>query len=44
VIAGAQRASEAKRNAAMMSAKIPATLWRALKVEKLLREDAPAPR
>ena len=44
VIAGAQRASEAKRNAAMMSAKIPAALWRALKAEKLMREDAPAPR
>ena len=44
VIAGAQRASEAKRNAVMMSAKIPAALWRALKSEKLMREDAPAPR
>ncbi len=44
VIAGAQRASEVKRNAAMMNAKIPAALWRALKAEKLLREDAPAPR
>jgi D-threo-aldose 1-dehydrogenase len=44
VIAGAQRASEAKRNAAMMSAKIPVALWRALKAEKLMREDAPVPR
>jgi D-threo-aldose 1-dehydrogenase len=44
VIAGAQRASEVKRNAAMMSAKIPSALWRALKAEKLLREDAPTPR
>ena len=44
VIAGAQRASEAKRNAAMMNAKIPAALWRTLKAEKLMREDAPAPR
>jgi D-threo-aldose 1-dehydrogenase len=44
VVAGTQRASEAKRNAAMMSAKIPAALWRALKTEKLLREDAPTPR
>jgi D-threo-aldose 1-dehydrogenase len=44
VVAGTQRASEAKRNAAMMSAKIPAALWRALKTEKLLREDAPIPR
>jgi len=44
VIAGAQRASEVRRNAAMMNAKIPAALWRALKAEKLLREDAPTPR
>ena len=44
VIAGVQRTSEAKRNAAMMNAKIPAALWRALKAEKLLREDAPTPR
>jgi D-threo-aldose 1-dehydrogenase len=44
VIAGAQRASEVRRNAAMMSAKLPAALWRALKAEKLIREDAPAPR
>ena len=43
VIAGAQRASEAKRNAAMMNAKIPAALWRTLKAEKLMRENAPAP-
>jgi len=44
VIAGAQRASEARRNAAMMNAKLPAALWRALKAEKLVREDAPTPR
>ena len=44
VIPGAQRASEVRRNAAMMSAKPPAALWRALKAEKLLREDAPTPR
>ena len=44
VIAGAQRASEAKRNAAMMNAKIPSALWRALKAERLVRQDAPAPR
>ena len=44
VIPGAQRASEVRRNAAMMSAKLPAALWRALKVERLLREDAPTPR
>jgi len=44
VIPGAQRASEAKRNADMMSAKIPPALWRTLKDEKLIRADAPAPR
>jgi len=44
VIAGPQRASEAKRNAVMMNAKIPAGLWRALKAETLLRPDAPTPR
>ena len=44
VIAGAQRASEVKRNAAMMAAKVPVGFWRALKAEKLLREDAPTPR
>jgi len=44
VIPGAQRAAEAKRNATMMNAKIPTALWRALKAEKLIREDAPAPR
>lgn len=44
VIPGAQRASEAKRNATMMAAKVPAGLWRALKAEKLLREDAPTPK
>ena len=44
VIPGAQRASEAARNAAMMNAKVPAGLWRALKAERLIREDAPAPR
>jgi D-threo-aldose 1-dehydrogenase len=44
VIAGVQRASEVRRNAAMMATKPPAALWRALKTEKLLREDAPTPR
>jgi D-threo-aldose 1-dehydrogenase len=44
VIAGAQRASEARRNAAMVNAKPPAAFWRALKAEKLVREDAPTPR
>src|ERR1700733_8952544 len=44
VIAGAQHASEVRRNVAMMGTKLPAGLWRALKTEKLLREDAPTPR
>jgi len=44
VIPGMQRASEAKRNAQMMNAKIPPSLWRTLKEEKLIRADAPAPR
>jgi D-threo-aldose 1-dehydrogenase len=44
VIPGAQRASEVRRNAAMMSANAPAALWRTLKAEKLVREDAPTPR
>jgi D-threo-aldose 1-dehydrogenase len=44
VAPGSQRASEAKRNAAMMAAKIPPALWRTLKAEKLIREDAPTPR
>jgi D-threo-aldose 1-dehydrogenase len=44
VIPGAQRASEAKRNADMMSAKIPPGFWRTLKDEKLIRADAPVPR
>jgi D-threo-aldose 1-dehydrogenase len=44
IIAGAQRASEVRRNAAMIRAKIPVAFWRALKTEKLLREDAPTPR
>jgi len=43
VIAGAQRASEAQRNATMMTAKIPPALWRALKAEGLIRDDAPVP-
>ena len=44
VIPGAQRASEARRNAEMMSAKIPPAFWRTLKDEKLIRADAPQPR
>ena len=44
VIPGAQRASEVRRNAAMMGTKLPAGLWRTLKSENLLRQDAPTPR
>ena len=44
VAPGVSRASEAKRNAAMMAKKLPAGLWRALKAEKLIREDAPTPK
>ena len=44
VAPGVSRASEVKRNAAMMARKIPAGLWRALKAEKLIREDAPTPK
>ncbi len=44
VAPGMQRASEAKRNAAMMAGKIPSGFWRALKTEKLIREDAPTPK
>ena len=36
--------AKSRRNAAMMNAKLPAALWRALKAEKLVREDAPTPR
>jgi D-threo-aldose 1-dehydrogenase len=44
VAPGVQRASEAKRNAQMMMTKIPAALWRTLKTEKLIRDDAPIPK
>jgi D-threo-aldose 1-dehydrogenase len=44
VLPGVQRASEAKRNAAMMATKIPPALWRALKAERLIRDDAPIPK
>ena len=43
VIAGAQRASKSQRNAAMACAKIPPALWRTLKAESLMRDDAPVP-
>jgi D-threo-aldose 1-dehydrogenase len=44
VIPGGQRASEVRRNAEMLQAKIPPALWRDLKGQKLLRADAPTPR
>ena len=44
VVAGPQRASEARRNATMMSAKIPPALWRELKAANLLHAKAPTPR
>jgi D-threo-aldose 1-dehydrogenase len=44
VIPGGQKASEVRRNAEMLQAKIPAALWRDLKSQGLLRADAPTPR
>ncbi len=43
VIPGGQKAGEVRRNADMLNARIPSTLWRALKAEGLLRADAPTP-
>ncbi len=44
VIPGGQKASEVRRNAEMLQAKIPAALWRDLKSQGLMRADAPTPR
>jgi D-threo-aldose 1-dehydrogenase len=44
VVPGGQKPGEVRRNAAMLGARIPPTLWRALKAEGLLRPDAPTPR
>ena len=44
VIPGGQKPAEVVRNAEMIGAKIPASLWRDLKSAKLLRADAPTPR
>jgi D-threo-aldose 1-dehydrogenase len=41
VIPGGRKPREVRRNAAMLDAQIPSTLWRALKAEGLLRSDAP---
>ncbi len=43
VIPGAQTPDEVRRNAKIMSAKIPTALWGALKDAGLLRADAPLP-
>jgi len=43
VIPGGQKPSETRRNAEMLSAKIPASLWRDLKAEGLLHARAPVP-
>ena len=44
VIPGGQKPSETRRNAEILSVKIPPGLWRDLKAEGLLRADAPTPR
>ncbi|MBV8565323.1 MAG: aldo/keto reductase [Methylobacteriaceae bacterium] len=44
VIPGAKSPEEIRRNVAMMTATIPAALWRDLKSQGLLREDAPIPK
>jgi D-threo-aldose 1-dehydrogenase len=44
VIPGGQKPGEVRRNAEMLTAKIPAALWRDLKTAGLMRADAPTPR
>lgn len=44
VVPGAQKATEVRKNAEMLGVKIPPMLWRAMKAEGLMREDAPTPR
>ncbi len=44
VIPGGQKASEVRRNAECLGAKIPSALWRDLKEARLMRADAPTPR
>jgi D-threo-aldose 1-dehydrogenase len=44
VIPGAKSPAEVRRNAAMMGKMIPAALWRDLKRDGLMREDAPMPK
>jgi D-threo-aldose 1-dehydrogenase len=43
VVLGAVSPAEVARNAAMFACAVPAALWRDLKAERLLREDAPTP-
>jgi D-threo-aldose 1-dehydrogenase len=43
VVPGAQSAAEVQRNAEILRAPIPASLWSDLKSEGLLRPDAPVP-
>ena len=44
VIPGGQKPTEVRRNADMLGRKIPTALWRQLKAEGLMRDDAPTPR
>jgi len=44
VIPGGQKPTEVKRNAEIVSTKIPTALWRDLKSARVLRADAPTPR
>jgi D-threo-aldose 1-dehydrogenase len=44
VVPGGASAKEAKLNAASMDMKLPRALWRDLKTQGLLREDAPVPK
>jgi D-threo-aldose 1-dehydrogenase len=43
VVLGAVSPDEVRRNVAAFAAPVPAALWRDLKAERLLREDAPVP-
>ena len=43
VIPGGQSVKQVESNAAIFSAKIPASLWSQLKAEGLMRQDAPTP-
>jgi D-threo-aldose 1-dehydrogenase len=43
VVLGAVSPDEVRRNAAAFAQPVPAALWRDLKAERLLRDDAPVP-